>query len=153
MQLSVYMMAPEPITTAYFIDHSHQSVCLYVYRPIVARQRLDKHVFAATNTLATIEELLDASSSIRCVSYQRRVFGSVYPPIVARQRLGTHVPAQRRIVGVSFSMPSLSYQRKVAISSSQKLLFYILSNRSRPLIFQDFPLHNANHPFGSFDPE
>jgi hypothetical protein len=32
------------IWTAYFTNPSHQSVCLYVYPPIVARQRLGKHV-------------------------------------------------------------------------------------------------------------
>jgi hypothetical protein len=35
----------------------------------VARQRLDKHVPATTNTQATIE-LLDAVFSVRSVSYQ-----------------------------------------------------------------------------------
>jgi hypothetical protein len=38
--------------------------------PIVARQRLGKNVTAATNTHATIEELLDASFSMWPVSYQ-----------------------------------------------------------------------------------
>jgi hypothetical protein len=32
MKLSMYMMAPEPISKAYFINPSHQSACLYVYR-------------------------------------------------------------------------------------------------------------------------
>jgi hypothetical protein len=27
----IYKMAPEPISKAYFINPSHQSVCLYVY--------------------------------------------------------------------------------------------------------------------------
>jgi hypothetical protein len=38
-----------------------------------------EHVPAATNTHAIIEELLDASFSIRSVSYQRGVCGSLYP--------------------------------------------------------------------------
>jgi hypothetical protein len=38
--------------------------------PIVARQRLDRNITAVTNTHATIEELLDASFSMRPVSYQ-----------------------------------------------------------------------------------
>jgi hypothetical protein len=46
----MHIMAPEPISTAYFINPSHQSVCLYVYPLIVARQRLGKNVTAATNT-------------------------------------------------------------------------------------------------------
>jgi hypothetical protein len=39
-------MAPEPISTVYFINPSQQSVCLYVYPLIVARQRLGKTVTA-----------------------------------------------------------------------------------------------------------
>jgi hypothetical protein len=35
-------MAPEPISTAFFINPSHKSVCLYLYPLIVARQRLGK---------------------------------------------------------------------------------------------------------------
>jgi hypothetical protein len=58
-------MALEPISTAYFINPSHQSVCLYVYPPLVAKQRLSKIVTAAMNTQATIEEFLDASFSIK----------------------------------------------------------------------------------------
>jgi hypothetical protein len=37
MKLRLYIMAPEPISKAYFINPSHQSVCLYAYPPIVAR--------------------------------------------------------------------------------------------------------------------
>jgi hypothetical protein len=36
----------------------------------IARQWLDKHVPAVTNTYATIEELLDAVFSMQSVSYQ-----------------------------------------------------------------------------------
>jgi hypothetical protein len=63
-------MTPEPISTAYFMNPSHQSVCLYLYPAIVARQRLGKNITAATNTHATIEELLDASFSMLSVSYE-----------------------------------------------------------------------------------
>jgi hypothetical protein len=43
MKLGMYIMAPEPFSTAYFINPSHQSVCVYVYPPIVVRQRLGKN--------------------------------------------------------------------------------------------------------------
>jgi hypothetical protein len=66
----MYIMAPEPIQMAYFIKPSHQSLCLYVNPPIVARQRLSKNVTTATNTDAIIEELLDASFSVRSVLYE-----------------------------------------------------------------------------------
>jgi hypothetical protein len=68
-----WLNQPEHISTAYFINASHQSLCLYVsvyVSSIVARQRLGKKVIAATNTHATIEELLDVSFSIWSVSYQ-----------------------------------------------------------------------------------
>jgi hypothetical protein len=46
-------------------------VCLCI-PPIVAGQRLGRNVTPVTNTHATIEELLDASFSMRPVSYQCR---------------------------------------------------------------------------------
>jgi hypothetical protein len=58
--LGTYIMTPEAISTAYFINSSHQSLCLYMKPLIVARQRLSKNVAAATNTHATIQELLEA---------------------------------------------------------------------------------------------
>jgi hypothetical protein len=72
MKLGMYIKAPEPISTAYFINPSHQSVPLYVYPPIVTRQRFGefypsvvdrqrqvKSFASATNTHAIIEELLE----------------------------------------------------------------------------------------------
>jgi hypothetical protein len=50
MKLSMYIMAPEPISAAYFLNPSHQSMHLCVYPLLVARQRLGKHVPAAMNT-------------------------------------------------------------------------------------------------------
>jgi hypothetical protein len=48
-------------------------LCLCTLLSIVARQRLGKPVPAATNTRAIIEELLDASISMRSMSYHRKV--------------------------------------------------------------------------------
>jgi hypothetical protein len=79
MKHGMLTMALEPISTAYFIIAFHQSVCLYVYPPIFATQRLFKNVTAATNTQSTIEELLDALFSMRSASYRRAVSVSVYP--------------------------------------------------------------------------
>jgi hypothetical protein len=69
MKIGVYVTAPEPNSSAYFISLSHQPVYLYVYLPVVARQRLGKNVTAITNTYATTEELLDISFYLRSVSY------------------------------------------------------------------------------------
>jgi hypothetical protein len=82
MKLGMYTMAPEPISTANFINPAHQSVCLYVYSFIVAEQRLGKNVTAATNTHATKEELLDALFSMRSVSYQRKVGDYFFPELL-----------------------------------------------------------------------
>jgi hypothetical protein len=42
IKTDMYIMALEPISTAYLMHPIYQSVCLYVYPPIVARQRLSK---------------------------------------------------------------------------------------------------------------
>jgi hypothetical protein len=73
MKLGMYIMAPEPVSNAYSINPSHQSVRLYVYPPIVSMQRLGEYVNAVTNTHATVEKLLAASFSLRSVSYQKNV--------------------------------------------------------------------------------
>jgi hypothetical protein len=61
------IMASEPISEAYFINPSYQSVCMCI-PPFIARQRLVKQVPGAMNKTTT----------------ETRVFGSLYPPIVAR---------------------------------------------------------------------
>jgi hypothetical protein len=68
MNLGMYIIAPEPIPTAYFINPSHLSMCLYVNLPIVARKRLGENFTAVTNIHITIEEFLDAS-------YQSKIGG------------------------------------------------------------------------------
>jgi hypothetical protein len=73
MKFGMYIMAPEPISTAYFVNPSRQPVCLYVYPTIVARKRLGKNATVATNTHATLEELLDALFSMRSVLYEKKV--------------------------------------------------------------------------------
>jgi hypothetical protein len=83
MKVSMYIMAPESITTAYFMNSSHQSVCLYMYPLFVARQRLGKNATAATNTHVTIEELLDVSFYMRFMSHQRKVGDLFFPETVA----------------------------------------------------------------------
>jgi hypothetical protein len=69
----MHIITPEPISMAYLINPFHQSVCLYVYPQIIARQRLGKNIIAATNTEEKIESLLNASFSMRSVSYRRKV--------------------------------------------------------------------------------
>jgi hypothetical protein len=82
INLGTYTTEPVHNSTAYFINPSHQSVCMYVYPPIFARlrtgkyslvlirQRIGKNFTVATKKYATIEELLDATFSMSSVSYQ-----------------------------------------------------------------------------------
>jgi hypothetical protein len=53
----MYTVVLQPILMAYFINPSHQSVCLHVHVTTVARQRLSTNVIAAKNKQAR-EELL-----------------------------------------------------------------------------------------------
>jgi hypothetical protein len=85
MKLGICVMVPKPIPSTYYINPSHQSVCLYVHPPIVAKQQLGKTDTAATNTHATIEELLDASFLIE--TFERDMLRSAWrlSPWLARQ--------------------------------------------------------------------
>jgi hypothetical protein len=74
MKLGMHIMAPEPISTEYLRNPSHQSVSPYVYSLIVASQRLSKNI---TMTTHTIEKLLDTLFSMQSVSYERAVYGMV----------------------------------------------------------------------------
>jgi hypothetical protein len=44
MKFGMYIMTSEPVSTAYFMNLSHESVFLYAYPPVIARQRHGKHV-------------------------------------------------------------------------------------------------------------
>jgi hypothetical protein len=68
MKLGMYIMTPEPISTTRLINHSCQSLCLFEYTPVVARQRLGKNF-----TPAMINELTEAYFSMRSESYQIEV--------------------------------------------------------------------------------
>jgi hypothetical protein len=68
----MYITALEPISKA-FVINPPISLCVCMCICIFARQRLCKNFNAAMNTHATIEELLDASFSMRAVHYQRKI--------------------------------------------------------------------------------
>jgi hypothetical protein len=85
----MYIMAREPNSAIYFINPSHQSVCLHTcIPPFIARQRLSRHVSAATNTrnnrrivgrvclwvcLYTIPLSLLGDNSVKTFLRQRRI--------------------------------------------------------------------------------
>jgi hypothetical protein len=67
VKFGMYIIAPEPYSTAYFIKPAHQSVCMCILLFSLG-QRLSNNVITAKNTYATIEELLDP-----CFFYTVRV--------------------------------------------------------------------------------
>jgi hypothetical protein len=71
MKRGMYIMAPESISAAHFINPSHQSVSMCI-PPVIATQGLVKNVTATMNTHAKVEELLDMSS-VQSVLYERKV--------------------------------------------------------------------------------
>jgi hypothetical protein len=73
MKLGTYNMTPDPVSKGNFIYPAHHSVCLYVYLSNIARQRLGKNLTAAMNTQRTTEELLEASFSMRSITYKKKV--------------------------------------------------------------------------------
>jgi hypothetical protein len=74
-KLGMYIIASEPISTAYFINPSNHSLSVCEFSTI-ARQRVGKNVTATTNKQATKEKLLDAPFSIRSVSSERKLVTS-----------------------------------------------------------------------------
>jgi hypothetical protein len=56
---------------------------MYIYRSIITKHQLGKNVTAATNTHATVEELLDASFFMPSVSYERTVCYWFFPELLA----------------------------------------------------------------------
>jgi hypothetical protein len=113
----MFIMAPEPISEAYFINPSYQPVCLLCVLPLSLPGNGSVNTFPRQRIHAPIEKLLDASFSVRSVSYQRSLS-------VARQQLGKHVAAatknrwRRR-----FLWGPCRITGKYAISSSKNFLF------------------------------
>jgi hypothetical protein len=80
MKFGMYFMESEPISTAYFIHPSQQSVSICISSlivrqrlgknpPTVARQRLVKNVTGTTNIQSRTEEMLvEVSHPLRFVS-------------------------------------------------------------------------------------
>jgi hypothetical protein len=84
-------MATEPISMAYYINPSHQSVCVCILiYPIIARQRLGIHV---GKEYTEQRELLDESLYGPCRITGQSVGLSMYPSTVTRQWFDKHVPA------------------------------------------------------------
>jgi hypothetical protein len=72
VKLGMNIMATKPISTACFINPSHQSMCLYAYTSLGARHWFSINVTTAMNTRARTDELLEATLSMLSVSYEGR---------------------------------------------------------------------------------
>jgi hypothetical protein len=72
------IMALEPISSAYFINSTHQPVCL-CFLPVVGRHRLGKNLTAATNTQAACWR---RHFSERSVPYQKKARYKLFPEFV-----------------------------------------------------------------------
>jgi hypothetical protein len=75
LKFRVYIMAPELISVACFINPHH--AFFYLCPRYRYRKRLGNTVNATTNTHATIECLLGASFSIGSMLIERRDYGSI----------------------------------------------------------------------------
>jgi hypothetical protein len=121
------IMTSKPISTAYFINRSHQSVCLYMYPHIVARKRLDKNLTATTNTRNN-RRVVDALFSMWSVSYQRRVHSLCIPlSFLGENSVKTFSRQRKIVVGV------VSYVAHVSTETRRLVLprptFLILKKR------------------------
>jgi hypothetical protein len=94
------------------------SICVCMCIPtIVARQRLGKHVTAEKNTHAIIEELLDASFSLRSVSYQRQVGDQFFSELLI------HMTSPHACyMSVSYNLPRCNFLHP-PVTRSQKMAF------------------------------
>jgi hypothetical protein len=103
MKLDMYIMTPEPISTAYLIDPFHQSAYLYVYPFTVSRQRLGKNVTTAANTYASTEGLLgrDVSYAVRIVPKKSRWFVLLRTSCFCHHLVPVRTSSEKSFHGVS----------------------------------------------------
>jgi hypothetical protein len=119
-------MAPEPISTVYFINSSHQSVCLYVYSPYGCYATAREHVIA-TNT-RNRRELLDALFlyEVRFVSEENLwVFLFIPLSLLVNSSVNTFL-RERRIGGIVFDVVCvlLKKNRSLIFPRTSCLLFF-----------------------------
>jgi hypothetical protein len=97
-------MASEPISTAYFINSSHQSVFICVFPRIVVRQRLGRHVPVTKNTRNNIRVVGGVVSyKVRVISKESLWVCLCIPSSLPGNGSVNTFPRQQRIVeGVVF---------------------------------------------------
>jgi hypothetical protein len=122
MELGMYITAPEPISTAHFINPSRLYVCLYVYPPIVARQRLSRHVPMAGNTYNNRTVGRDVFCAVS-VSPKESLWVCLCIPLslLCRNSVKTF-PRGNEELEASVTVRSKSYERKLGDQFSPEFL-------------------------------
>jgi hypothetical protein len=120
----MYIMTSEPISTAYVINPSHQSVCLYVYpscrRKATARLNISLHSVLGNGSVNKIPRQQTHARIIKGGS----VGLSVYPlPLLGSNEV-KRSRSNEELLEASFSMRSVSYHREVGDYFFPKLLVY-----------------------------
>jgi hypothetical protein len=141
------IMAPETISAAYFINRSHQCVCVCM-PPIVARQSLGK-VFPSFRSGAVARRTRSRTNEYtQCCT---RVCGSacVAPQSLLDNNWVKQFPRQRKIVGGGVLHADHAYQ---TISFTQNFLFYIsiFALQSRKILSPVAESSSAGHELSKF---
>jgi hypothetical protein len=118
-KLGICIMAPEPISMAYFINPSYQSVCLCILH-IVARQRLGKCIplFGTTQRIGRhVSESTNARNNWRIVGRVCLwVCVCIHLPLLDNNSVKTFPPHRRAVGGVVF------YAVRVLSKESRRLV-------------------------------
>jgi hypothetical protein len=113
MEFGMYIMAPEPISTAYFVNPSRQFICMFI-PPFFARQRLGKHVPAAKSTRNNRSDVWCVIlCAVRILSKESLWVCLCIPlPLLGNSSVNSF-SGNGKLLEVSFSMRSMSYKWKV----------------------------------------
>jgi hypothetical protein len=141
MRLDIHIVATEPLRTVYFINPSHQSVCLYVYPSSVCKTTTSsnislfrcyvlarKHVPAATNTRNNNRIVR------RFILYAIRVLSQecmsvcLYIPLSLLGNISVNIfPLQKRIVGAAIFYAVRLASNEIMRKFFTELLVYIVT--------------------------
>jgi hypothetical protein len=83
IKLEMYVMTPEPISMKYFLNPSHQSVCLHVH-PSYRYWAIGKHVSIAINTRNN-RRIIERECLWACISIPLLLLGNYYVNTFPRQ--------------------------------------------------------------------
>jgi hypothetical protein len=93
MKLGMYIMTPEPISTAHFINPSHQSMCISL--SLLGKGSVN--TFPLNEYTLYNRKIVGRVVSVRSVFYRRRVCGSVYPIFLCMYRRSSCLKVPRAV--------------------------------------------------------